>query len=164
MDYKKAQTYWDEKDKNNVVMPKDKLLTWFDSFLKAHNALSLATFKEDYVDNTPLEYNYLNGKIYILTEGGHKFIGLEKNKNVAVSIFDSYKGFGAIQSAQIYANCEIVEQFSDEYYQVTDYKKMPRDVLSKFNLYLLRIDPTKINILSSDFKKDGYSNRQEIVF
>ena len=37
---------------------------------------------------TPLEYSYHDGCFGIFTESGEKFIGLEKNKNVSLAVFE----------------------------------------------------------------------------
>lgn len=49
---------------------------------------------------TPIEYSYHDGKLRMFSEGGEKFIGLEKNENVCLAIYDKYDGFGNFKSIQ----------------------------------------------------------------
>lgn len=41
---------------------------------------------------TPIEYSYHDGRFWMFSEGGEKFIGLEKNENVCLAIYDKYDG------------------------------------------------------------------------
>ena len=49
---------------------------------------ALAAGIGDYVRCTLLEYSYHDGQFWIFTEGGEKFIGLERNKNVSLAVFE----------------------------------------------------------------------------
>ena len=37
----------------------------------------------------------------MFSEGGRKFIGLEKNSHVCLAIYDKYDGFGNLRSLQV---------------------------------------------------------------
>ena len=49
------------------------------SSVNSNNTCTLATGTGDYVRCTPIEYSYHDGKFWMFSEGGEKFIGLEKN-------------------------------------------------------------------------------------
>lgn len=125
MDYKEKIEYWTKKDSESKKLDKEELAKKIDEFLKSHNTLALATGFDSYVRCTPVEYNYLDGYFYIFSEGGKKFIGLEKNKNVSFAIFESYKGFGNIHSLQGMGKVEILEPDNKEYEKLCEYKHIP---------------------------------------
>ena len=58
-----------------------------EKFIKSHNTCALATGYDDKIRCTPIEYLYLTGMFYIISEGGEKFANIMLNKNVSLSIF-----------------------------------------------------------------------------
>ena len=96
MDYEQAASYWEEKDSRSVKMERGALLAVMEEFIAAHNTCALATGCGTFVRCTPIEYSYLNGKFWMLSEGGLKFRALAGNSNVCLAIFDPYSGFGAL--------------------------------------------------------------------
>ena len=84
-EYKKAANYWNKKELK--AMPADLLKPAVEEFLVNSSVCALATGTGDYVRCTPLEFSYHDGKFWIFTEGGEKFIGLDKNKNVSLAVF-----------------------------------------------------------------------------
>ena len=69
-------------------MLSDQLKLVVEEFLHNSSICALATEIDDYVRCTPLEYSYHDGCFGIFTESGEKFIGLEKNKNVSLAVFE----------------------------------------------------------------------------
>lgn len=69
-------------------MPSEQLKLVVEEFLHNSFVCALATGTNDYVRCTPLEYSYHDDCFWIFTEGGEKFIGLEKNKNVSLAVFE----------------------------------------------------------------------------
>ena len=90
-------------------MPKEALKQAIDAYVNANNTCALATGTGDYVRCTPIEYSFHDGKFWMFSEGGEKFIGLEKNANVCLAIYDKYDGFGNLKSVQIMGKAEMVE-------------------------------------------------------
>lgn len=162
--FEEAVQYWDKK--GTVPMPEAELKTAVTDYIQANNTCALATGAGDYVRCTPIEYSFHDGKFWLFSEGGKKFIGLETNPNVCLAIFDKYDGFGNLKSLQIMGKAELVEPFSDAYNAHAAYKKIPLAALQKLAapMNLICITPTEINALFSDFKKGGYSSRQTIMF
>lgn len=164
MDYEKAASYWDEKAKSAVNMGREQILEHSRKFLEEHNTCALATGSGSYVRCTPLEYNFWNDAIWIYSEGGKKFIGLKENKNVSLSVFENYSGFGNLKSIQLMGIAELVEPWSEEYLALLERKKIPVAAMKKLSspLNLIKIVPTTIDLLDSDFKKDGFDSRQHL--
>lgn len=163
-EYERAITYW--KNKKTTPMPREKLLKKADEYIEKNNTCALATGTGDFIRCTPVEYSYHDGKFWIFTEGGEKFIGLEKNKNVSLAIYDKYDGFGNLNSIQVTGIATFITPFTETFNNHAAYKKISIEALKRLNapMNLLCITPTKMDLLFSDFKKEGYSNRQTLLF
>ena len=166
-EYKKAATYWTSKERKE--MPQDQLKPIVEEYLSTGSVCALATGTGDYVRCTPLEYSYHDGKFWIFTEGGEKFIGLEKNDNVSLAVFDKNPSFGELKSVQVMGKVTIIEPMSAEYVAHAEYKKIPVAALQKLfeqsrPMHLIRITPVKMDVLFSDFKKQGYDVRQVLEY
>lgn len=161
-EFEKAAQYWSNKEK--TVMPQEQLQQAVDAYIKANNTCALATGTGAYVRCTPIEYSFHDGKFWMFSEGGEKFIGLEKNDNVCLAIYDTYDSFGNLKSLQIMGKAEMIEPFSDVYKAHAEYKKIPLAALEKLEspMNLICVTPVKIEVLFSEFKKEGYSIRQTI--
>ena len=164
MDYDAAAEYWMEKDKDSVKMPEKELLSVMEKFIEAHNTCALATGAGDFVRCTPIEFNYVGGAFYLLSEGGLKFRALRDNKNVCLAIFEPYSGFGNLKGMQVSGKAAIVEPFTEEYNQLLEVKKLPLEAIKKLPqpLHLIKVTPVVIDFLNSDFKKDGFGSRQQL--
>ena len=164
--YKAAATYWTQKKRTE--MPADELKKFTEEYLKKSAVCALATGTGDYVRCTPLEYSFHDGKFWIFTEGGEKFIGLEKNKNVSLAVFDANPGFGSLKSVQVMGVAELIEPMSETYISHAEYKKIPVKALENLAdqgkpMNLLCISPSRMDVLCSDFKKEGYDSRQVLI-
>ncbi len=165
-EYKAAADYWNVKDSGSIKMEHSELLAAVDAYIKANNTCALATGSGSFVRCTPIEYTYRDGAFWFFSEGGMKFVALEMNQNVCLAIFDRYEGFGKIKGMQVSGTAEIIELFSDEYIEMTKYKKISMEALKKLShpLNLIRVIPSRIDFLNSDFKDKGCANRQFIEF
>ena len=166
-EYKSAVNFWKEKDRKE--MPAEQLKKTVEDYLASSSVCALATGYGDYVRCTPLEYSYHDGKFWIFTEGGEKFIGLEKNANVSLAVFDKNPSFGELKSVQAMGKAEIIEPMSELYVAHAEYKKIPITALQKLAdeghpMHLLCITPARADVLFSDFKKQGYDSRQALDF
>ena len=166
MDYKKTQNYWKEKEMISVKMAADALQEKIEEYIGANNTCALATGADGFIRNTPIEYSYHDGFFWIFSEGGEKFIGLEKNSNVCIAIFDKYNGFGSLKGLQVMGTASIVEPFSEEYNAHAAVKKIPLAVLGKLDppMNLIKIQPVSADFLNSDLKQDGFDSRQHLDF
>lgn len=162
--FAKAAQYW--KNKEQIALPQEKLKSVVEEYIQANNTCALATGIGDYVRCTPIEYSYHDGKFWMFSEGGEKFIGLEKNENVCLAIYDNYDGFGNLKSLQVMGKAQMIEPFSDTYNRHAEIKKIPLSALEKLEspMNLICVTPVKIEVLFSDFKKNGYSSRQTLCF
>lgn len=161
--FENAADYWNKQERE--CMPEEQLKKKVEAYISTKNVCALATGTGDYVRCTPLEYSYHDEKFWIFSEGGEKFIGLAKNDNVSLAVFDGYDGFHNLKSVQVMGKAEIIEPFSKEYNTHAEYKKIPLTALEKLEtpMNLICITPTKIEALFSDFKKEGYSVRQTLL-
>lgn len=166
-EYKKAADFWKEKECKE--MPVEQLKPVVEDFLRDSTVCALATGTGDYVRCTPLEYSYHDGKFWIFTEGGEKFIGLEKNRNVSLAVFEKNPNFGELKSVQVMGTAKLIEPMSAAYVAHAEYKKIPLAALQKLAdqghpMHLLCIAPARMDVLFSDFKKQGYDSRQKLDF
>lgn len=166
MDFEKAQNYWVEKDAADKHMSPEEVKKEIDAFSSSHNTLALATGYGDYVRCTPVEYTYYKDSYWIMSEGGKKFIGLEKNRNVAFAVFDPYEGFGKINGMQVEGTAELIEPFSEEYNAFLALKKIPVEAIKKLPepMPMIRIVPKDTDLLESALKEKGYSSRQHYTY
>jgi len=164
MDYDKLAELWTEREKGYVHMDRDALRSRIDDFIRAHNTGALATASEDLVRCTPIEYNFVNGYIYLFSEGGMKFRALKDNKKIGFSIFEPFEGFNKVKGLQITGRAEMIEPFCDEYLQVMEYKHIPLEAMKKLPnfLNLIKIVPDCFDLLDSDLTKEGFGNRQHL--
>ena len=165
-EYQKAAEYWNKKEKNGEAVEKGKLLTLIEEYISSNNTCALATGSGDFVRCTPIEYAWHDQAFWMFTEGGEKFLALEKNKNVCLAIYDKYSGFGTVKGMQVSGTAEIIEPFSAEYIAAAAFKKIPVEALKKLPepMHLLKIKPVRIDYLDSELKKQGFSSRQQLVF
>lgn len=164
-EYKAAAEFWKAKDRND--MPKDQVKAAVEEYLDSNSVCALATGAGDFVRCTPLEYSYHDGAFWIFTEGGEKFVGLARNPNVSLAVFDRDPGFGGLSSVQVMGRAELVEPMSGEYLAHAEYKKVPEAALRKLAdeghpMHLLRITPVRIDVLFSAFKEQGFDSRQSL--
>lgn len=165
-DYSRAANYWKEKDAQSTKMPQEALKQAVESYIRANNTCALATAAGDFVRCTPVEYVYHKNAFWIFSEGGEKFYALEKNKNVCLSVFDKYEGFGKLKGMQVTGIAAIVEPFSEEYTELASVRKIPLEALKKMPhpMNLIKITPKKIEFVNSEFKKEGADSRQVLHF
>lgn len=165
-EYVKAASFWDRK--GSVIMERRELERRVYDYLSSSKVCALATGYGSYVRCTPLEYSFHDGDFWIFTEGGHKFLSLEKNAYVSLAVFDNNPSFDGLRSVQVTGTAEIIEPFSPAYISHAEYKKIPLGELEKLNndghpMYLICIHPSRMDVLFSLFKKDGYDSRQTLV-
>lgn len=161
----KAAHYWDEKDADSVKLERAKLQTMVENYIQSNNTCALSTGAGDYVRCTPIEYSYHDGCFWMFSEGGKKFIGLGKNPNVCLAIFDKYEGFGKLRGLQVMGRAELVEPFTEAYNAHAAFRKIPLDTLRKLSspMHLIQVRPTRMDCLFSQFKELGCGSRQTLV-
>lgn len=164
-DYKIAAKFWLEQDEKSTKMSATDVKQKAFTFIGNHNTCALGTGTGDFVRVTPLEYTWLDEAFYIISEGGEKFVGLAKNNNVSLAIFEPYSGFGKISSIQVTGKARVIDFGADEYLKVLEFKKIPVSSIEKIGhpMYLIKVVPTKMDLLFSEFKKSDFSPRQQLV-
>lgn len=144
----------------------ERLSATVDEFIKSHNTCCLATCHGGNVRSTPIEYNYLNENLYILSEGGEKFSNLLVNENVSVSIYDSFKGMNSLAGMQITGNAVIIPEKSEEYEAVIEMKGLNLESLKRLpvNLNLIKIQIERVEFLYSKFRGMGVDTKQILKY
>ena len=145
------------------VMPADMLGREVESFINRHTTLALATGGGARIRCTPLEYLYLDGVFYIISEGGLKFSNIQDNSNVSVSIFDEYTdSTQPLSGLQMYGMAEQVAFGSSDYWQILNLRGVTPEILEDLpvTLFVLRIIPMTYEYLNSTFANAGYDARQ----
>jgi menaquinone-dependent protoporphyrinogen IX oxidase len=140
----------------------EKLIKTVEEFITSHNTCTLATCHDGRVRSTPIEYNYHNNHIYILSEGGEKFSNLLINDNVSVAIYDPFEGMNSLAGMQITGKASIISEISEEYEDIIKLKGLNMDALKRLpvNINLIKIEFTKVEFLYSKFKEMGVDAKQ----
>lgn len=162
-DYLKAANYWKEQEIHGA--PTEKILNAFENYVKSRNTCALATSSDDDVRCTPIEYLYYKENFWLFSEGGEKFLHLEKNKNVALAIFDQFTGFSQLKGVQIKGHAELIDFTNPLYQEIAAQKGLSLSALEKKKtpLYLIKITPKVIEFTNSDFQKEGFSPKQILL-
>lgn len=141
-------------------MPTDALKARIDAFLEAHNTLALATGCGKWVRCTPLEYLRVDGRLYILTEGGLKFKGIWWNGAISAAVFDSYAGMASLAGLQMTGTAVYIDPLSDEYRSVIEARGVQLLQQMPAMLHAVRLDITRYELLDGALRADGYAARQ----
>jgi nitroimidazol reductase NimA-like FMN-containing flavoprotein (pyridoxamine 5'-phosphate oxidase superfamily) len=168
MDFERAACFWDEKAAAappEQKMPRAELEAKLDAFLAAHQTLALATGSGDRLRCTPLEYLWHEGRIYIFTEGGHKFDGLAHNAKVAAAVYEPYAGMNRLASVQIAGTASVIDPNMATYQALCAVRGIDEAALKALPtpLYLLEIRLAQAELLFSEFKRAGYGSRQRLT-
>jgi flavodoxin/uncharacterized protein YhbP (UPF0306 family) len=150
------------KDEGCSRIDEDLLKKHIEDFLTKHNTCVLATGKGDRVRATPIEYMFIDGYIYMLSEGGEKFANIIMNPNISIGICDPYKSMSDLAGMQISGTAEVVEIGSEEYKFILGKRNLVYEkILSlPMALNLLKIEISKIDFLWYGFGKLGYDVKQ----
>lgn len=166
VDIQHFQNFWKEQQKTAKHMDRESALAHIQGFIKNHNTCALATGTGDYVRCTPIEYTFMDNEFYLYSEGGDKFIGLEKNKNVSLAIFEYYGDRNDSHGLQVMGKATLYPPRSEKFKEVLAFKGIPYDVMkaAKVDVALIRITPLVYEMYDTDFVKAGYDVRQIVRF
>ena len=162
INYEHFKSFWIEQQKTAVHMDRDEALKHIKNFIKNHNTCGFATGTGDYVRCTPIEYTYMNDEFWFVSEGGSKFIGLEKNKNVALAIFEYYGDVKDSHGLQVMGKAVLYDRESDELKNLLAFKGIPYDAVkaAAVEVAVVRVIPEVYEMYDTDFVKQGYDVRQ----
>jgi hypothetical protein len=146
-------------------MPQDILRNNIDQILLSHNTCTLCTGYGNTLRSTPIEYTYYNGHLYFLSEGGEKFANLYVNPLVSISIYQEYSGFQNLEGIQIEGSAHMIDLFTDEYMMVITKRGLNASniKLLPVRLNMFKVIPERIQVLKSEFKKNGYDAKQVLI-
>lgn len=148
-------------------MPEDELRAAIDGFIEERNTCALATCSslDDGVGLphvTPLEYQYIEGVFYVITEGGRKYRGLVQSEHVSLAIFDVYDGMGHLKSLQIDGTVQLLEQGDEGYIRPFRYRNISPVAIANLpiDMHVMKITPERYLLLDSSLKERGYDAHQ----
>ena len=164
--------YWFEKDKTAKMVSDEKAREVIDAIINSKCNGVLGTCSDNVPRCTPVDYTYYNGSIYIMTEGGRKLAGIIDGNPVAFSIYNSNGTFGNLHSVQIEGKAEVflVYENEEEYSKVIEARnskvtndkfKLSVEMIKRLphEMPLIKIMPSRITLLNSDFTKEGFYQR-----
>lgn len=162
IDFAHFQNFWVEQQKTAVHMDRGDALAHIQNFIKNHNTCGFATGYGDYIRCTPIEYTYMDDEFWFVSEGGNKFLGLEKNRNVSMAIFEYYGNPKDSHGLQVMGTVEFYDNQSDEFKKLLAFKGIPYDVMkaAAVEVAVIRVKPTLYEMYDTDFVKEGYDVRQ----
>ena len=129
---------------------KETIENIFTNLIKKNNTCVLSTCYNNNPRSTPIEYIYHNNMFYFISEGGVKLANILRNNNVSIGIFDNYKNLKHVKGVQISGKAFIVEDSSDEYYEILKIGKNNPDKIEKSDIILnvFKVSIEKIEILN----------------
>ena len=164
VNYDEAAAHWQAREKDAVRMPEEELRDAMEKFVASHRVCALACASSDgsLVRNTPIEYEWFDGAFWMFSEGGLKFRALATNKRVCLAIFDPDPTFGHLAGMQVTGVAEVLEPFGPDYLAACEHKGIPAERLRAlpFTMMVIRVRPTRVDMLCSAFKDGGYDVRQ----
>lgn len=145
-------------------MPEAELRAVIMDGLAARTTCALCTGHADEVRATPIEYLLLDGRLYLLSEGGEKFAHLLVNPRVSVAVYDPFVSMDALFGLQITGRAALVEAWSDEYMRVLLEKGLPTERVRALPVlvHLIRVELEEAELVSSEARRRGYAARQRL--
>ena len=166
VDIEHFKQFWIEQQKTAKHMDRAAALSHIENFIRTHNTCALATGTGNYVRCTPIEYTFMDGEFYLYSEGGNKFIGLEKNPNVSLAVFEYYGDKNDSHGLQVMGRAELFPPRCELFKKVLAFKGIPYDVMkaAKVDVALIKITPLVYEMYDTDFVKAGFDVRQIVRF
>jgi hypothetical protein len=145
-------------------MPEAELRALVMDGLAVRTTCTLCTGHGDEVRATPIEYLLLDGRLYLLSEGGEKFAHLLVNPCVSVAVYDPFVSMDALFGLQLTGRAALVEAWSDEYVRVLGEKGLPAERVRALPVlvHLVRVELEEAELVSSEVRRRGYAARQRL--
>lgn len=165
IDWNAAANHWIDQEPSETRMPLPELKAHIEEFIGARKICALACAGNGIVRNTPVEYVFARGAFWIFSEGGLKYRALEACPDVCLAIFDENPTFGQLKSLQVTGTAEVVEPFGEEYAHACELRGLPIERLKKFPFVMnvIKVVPTRYDLLESSLKAEGFSSRQHLT-
>ncbi|MCX8126779.1 MAG: pyridoxamine 5'-phosphate oxidase family protein, partial [Dehalococcoidia bacterium] len=155
------------KDADYKAMPAGQLKTYIEEFITSHNTCVLGTGSGNQVRTTPVTFKYHEGHIYIVSEGGRKFVGLLANPNVSITIHnETDSGKFARAGLQLTGTASIIAPYDPEHRQVFDIMGLDYQRLSSLPWVMngIKVKLTRAEFRWRGFDEKGYSRVQHYDF
>ena len=150
--------------KAETADPADIVIAAIQRFLHGHNTGVLATGHGDTVRATPIEYLWHDGRLWLFTEGGRKFLNIYRNRNVSFSVFDPFAGLSILAGLQIHGQAAVHVPGEDIYETIRKVKGISDKTMATMPvvLHLVEIVPEHMTFLCGAFIKEGLAVQQHI--
>ncbi len=138
------------------------LLESIQAFASAHRVMALATANEDYVRCTPVDYSYVDGKFYIVTEGGMKFRSILRNNHVSLAVFEGERQpDGLLDVLQVEGTVEVLPGDSPIAHREAA-ARIQRGGMDSGEIFVLCVTPQRYRISSAAFAAAGFDADQTL--
>lgn len=146
-------------------LPREALKARIDEFILSHDACALACVADGFVRNTALDFRYVDGNFYILSEGGQKFQAILRSPNVSLLIYDSPKQGGNVTSLQVTGRARRLPMWSEEYVKALEksWNNVERCRSSLVRLNVIEIIPERMEYFSYTLKPDGVDLKETYI-
>ena len=137
-----------------------------ETFLTSHTTGVLATGQGRDIRTTPIEYMYLNKKIYLFSEGGQKFVNMYRDPHVSFSVCEPFSDFSRLAGLQLSGTVRIIAPQDEGYAAAAAAKGIAEERLQKMPvvLHVIEILPSEATFLWGKFSKMGKAVRQVYQF
>lgn len=132
--------------------------------LAARSTCTLCTGHGDEVRATPIEYQLLDERLYLFSEGGEKFAHLLVNPRVSVAVYDPYVSMTTLFGIQLTGRATVVEAWSAEYRRALDAKGLTAERVRSLpvQMHLIRVEIEEAELVSGEAQRRGYAARQRL--
>jgi nitroimidazol reductase NimA-like FMN-containing flavoprotein (pyridoxamine 5'-phosphate oxidase superfamily) len=151
-------------------MPLDDLEKYIKQLLKEQTMCVLATCSDNVPRATPIEYRSKDMTIFFIGEPGIKLRNIMINPNVSIGIFQEFTNWNSVKGAQISGKAKVISRNNaaelEEGLAAYQWEKTAGQLgVKKFpeTVELIKVKPTKIELIDMSFKVKGYSPRQTFV-
>lgn len=146
-----------ERDTRSPGMDRGDLRRLIEAFLASHKICTLTSGHGNRVRATPIEYNYRDGSIYMLSEGGEKFAHILLNPNVSIAVYDEYVNMATIGGIQISGTASIVAPDEEEYQEILKARGLRPERIASLSITLnvIRVRLERAEFLYAKLKARG---------
>lgn len=152
-------------EKAGARLPVALLESRVDDFLAAHKTCALATVLPGAVPRvTPIEYLWREGSLWLFSEGGLKFAGLEASDRVSLCVYDEYASMAKVRGLQITGRAELVPEGRGDWLRAFAARGIePRALAARgLRLNLIRVRPELFELLDASLRAEGLDPRQTL--
>ena len=140
----------------------EEALQAMEDFLVRHNTGVLTTGSDGILRATPIDYVFVQQKLYFFSEGGEKFIHLYRNPQAAFAVFDSFTDVRHLGGLQIEGSVRLLEGDDPAYVTAAAAKGISQKRLDSLavTLHGIELTPRRLTFVWSGFAERKQPLRQ----